>query len=102
MRLTCYVIRDLGLDPKRFSARAVHGHISLWKNELVDPHGAVASAGDVFARKHAEIYSEYQARLTKSGSVDFDDLLGLTVRLLVYHPDVTATYRDRFEHLLVD
>ena len=102
VRLTGYVIRDLGLDPKRFSARAVHGHISLWKNELVDPHGAVASAGDVFARKHAEIYSEYQARLTKSGSVDFDDLLGLTVRLLVDHPDVTATYRDRFEHLLVD
>jgi DNA helicase-2/ATP-dependent DNA helicase PcrA len=102
VRLTGYVIRDLGLDPKRFSSRAVHGHISLWKNELVDPHAAVASAGDVFARKHAEIYSEYQARLVKSGSVDFDDLLGLTVRLLTDHPDVTETYRDRFEHLLVD
>ncbi|MGA1346492.1 MAG: 3'-5' exonuclease, partial [Ilumatobacteraceae bacterium] len=82
--------------------RVVHGHISLWKNELVDPHAAVASAGDVFARKHAEVYSEYQSRLAKSGSVDFDDLLGLTVRLLADHPDVTETYRDRFEHLLVD
>jgi len=102
VRLTGYVIRDLGLDPKRFSARAVHGHISLWKNELVDPHGAVASAGDVFARKHAEVYSEYQSRLAKSGSVDFDDLLGLTVQLLADHPDVTESYRDRFEHLLVD
>ena len=36
-RLTGYVIRDLGLDSKRFTPRGVHGLISLWKNELVDP-----------------------------------------------------------------
>src|SRR5215218_7757852 len=36
-RLTGYVIRDLGLDAKRFTPRAVHGIISLWKNELINP-----------------------------------------------------------------
>ena len=36
-RLTGYVIRDLGLDSKRFTPRGVQGTISLWKNELVDP-----------------------------------------------------------------
>jgi DNA helicase-2/ATP-dependent DNA helicase PcrA len=102
VRLTGYVIRDLGLDAKRFNSRAVHGHISLWKNELVDPATAVATADDIFARKHAEIYSEYQSRLERSGSADFDDLLTHTVRLLRDCPDVLASYRDRFEHLLVD
>src|SRR3954469_23761982 len=37
VRLTGYVIRDLHLDAKRFTPRGVHGAISLWKNELVDP-----------------------------------------------------------------
>jgi ABC transport system ATP-binding/permease protein len=42
VRLTGYVIRDLGLDPKRFTPRGVHGYISLWKNELKDPERAAA------------------------------------------------------------
>ncbi|MGA0356707.1 MAG: UvrD-helicase domain-containing protein, partial [Ilumatobacteraceae bacterium] len=46
VRLTGYVVRDLGLDAKRFASRAAHAHISLLKNELVDPREAVARADD--------------------------------------------------------
>ncbi len=102
VRLTGYVVRDMGLDPKRFNSRAVHGHISLYKNELVDPATAIATADDIFARRHAEIYSEYQTRLERAGAADFDDLLTLTVRLLAECPDVLDEYRGRFRHLLVD
>ena len=102
VRLTGYVIRDMGLDAKRFTPRSVHGQISLLKNELVDPAAAVERAGDIFARRHAEIYVEYQRRLERAGAMDFDDLLGQTVRLLRECPDVLARYRERFEHLLVD
>ena len=42
VRLTGYVIRDLGLDPKRFTPRGVHGLISLWKNELKSPEQVAA------------------------------------------------------------
>ena len=102
VRLTGYVVRDMGLDPKRFNSRAVHGHISLYKNELIDPASAIASADDIFARRHAEIYAEYQTRLERAGAADFDDLLTLTVRLLGECPDVLDEYRGRFRHLLVD
>jgi len=81
VRLTGYVIRDLGLDPKRFTPRGVHGYISLWKNELTDPAQATAEARDIFARKHADVYAEYQARLQKAGAMDFDDLLLNVVKL---------------------
>src|SRR5210317_726753 len=100
--LTGYVVRDLGLDAKRFAWRAVHAHISLLKNELVDPHQAIARADDIFQSKHADIYAEYQARLERSGSMDFDDLLVNVVRLFREHPDVLEEYRRRFTHLLVD
>jgi len=102
VRLTGYVIRDLGLDSKRFPPRSVHGQISLWKNELVDPERAAEQAEDVFARKHADVYAEYQSRLLKAGAMDFDDLLLNVVRLFREHPDVLNHYRERFEHILVD
>ena len=101
-RLVGYCVRDLGLDPKRFSARSVQGAISLWKNELVDVTAARDAAASIFDRKHAEVYELYQDRLVKAGAMDFDDLLMRTVDLFRRHPDVLAAYHDRFRHLLVD
>ncbi len=102
VRLTGYVIRDLHLDAKRFTPRGVHGLISLWKNELLTPADVAARAQNIFDRKHAEVFAEYQARLVKAGAMDFDDLLVNTVSLLRDHADVLEHYRERFEHILVD
>ena len=96
------MIRDLGLDSKRFTPRGVHGVVSMWKNELVDPVQAAAQAQHIFDRKHAEVFAEYQKRLQSAGAMDFDDLLTNTVRLFREHPDVLEHYRQRFEHILVD
>ena len=101
-RLTSYVIRDLGLDAKRFTPRGVHSIISLWKNELIDPDEAHRRAQNIFDRKHADVYAEYQARLLKAGAMDFDDLLTNTVKLFREHGDVLEHYRQRFQHILVD
>ncbi|MDQ3738665.1 MAG: UvrD-helicase domain-containing protein, partial [Actinomycetota bacterium] len=101
-RLTGYVIRDLRLDAKRFPPRAVHAVISRWKNELIDPPTAASTAENIFARKHADVFAEYQRRLQRAGAMDFDDLLTNTVKLLRDHPDVLESYQQRFEHVLVD
>src|SRR3954452_2975591 len=101
-RLTGYVIRDLALDPKKFTSRGVHATISAAKNDLVRADEYAARAGSIFERKIADIYREYQARLEKAGAMDFDDLLTVTVRLFQTCPDVLAHYQERFEHILVD
>ena len=101
-RLAGYVIRDLGLDAKRFPPRAVHGQISLWKNELITPDQAKAQADNPFTRKHAEVYADYQARLLKAGAMDFDDLLMKTVQLFREHGEVLAHYQQRFKYVLID
>ncbi|MFN3255837.1 MAG: DNA helicase PcrA [Ilumatobacter sp.] len=101
-RLTSYVIRDLGLDSKRFTPRGVHAIISLKKNELVSPETMAAEAANIFDRKHAEVYAEYQARLLKAGAMDFDDLLTNVVRLFNEHGNILEHYRERFAHILVD
>ncbi|MFM2077150.1 MAG: ATP-dependent helicase PcrA, partial [Actinomycetota bacterium] len=101
-RLAGYVVRDLGLDAKRFPPRGAHGQISLWKNELITPEMALERASNIFERKHAEIYQDYQARLLKAGAMDFDDLLMNVVMLFRQHPDVLAHYQQRFTHVLID
>ena len=101
-RLTGYVIRDLALDPKRFTPKGVHAQISQYKNDLIFAAEARERAANIFERKIADIYTEYQARLVKAGAMDFDDLLTNAVRLFREHPDVLAQYQERFEHILVD
>ena len=80
-RLVGYVIRDMGLDPRKFPAQSVQGRISLWKNELVGVNKATDSAQHIADRKYPDIYREYQARLVKAGAMDFDDLLVNVVHL---------------------
>jgi DNA helicase-2/ATP-dependent DNA helicase PcrA len=101
-RLTGYVIRDLALDAKRFTPKGVHAQISQYKNDLIFAADARERAANIFERKVADIYTEYQARLAKAGAMDFDDLLTNAVRLFREHPDVRAQYQERFEHILVD
>jgi DNA helicase-2/ATP-dependent DNA helicase PcrA len=101
-RLTGYVIRDLGLDTKRFPPRSVHAAISAAKNDGLDAATYAQKAGNLFERKIAEVFAEYQARLQRAGSMDFDDLLGQALRLMREHPDVLQHYQRRFRHILVD
>ena len=102
VRLTGYVIRDLGLDTKRFPPRSVHAAISAAKNDGIDAEAYTQRAGNLFERKIADVFREYQDRLLRAGSMDFDDLLGHALRLLREHPDVLHHYQQRFKHILVD
>jgi DNA helicase-2/ATP-dependent DNA helicase PcrA len=102
VRLTGYVIRDLGLDTKRFPPRSIHAAISAAKNDGIDAEAYAALAGNLFERKIADVFTEYQSRLQRAGSMDFDDLLGHALRLLREHPDVLQHYQRRFRHILVD
>ncbi|MEK7410598.1 MAG: UvrD-helicase domain-containing protein, partial [Actinomycetota bacterium] len=101
-RLIGYVIRDMGLDTKRFPARGVQARISLWKNELVIPHDAAIAPDSIFDEKYAEIYRDYQRRLERAGAMDFDDLLMNAVRLFRQNSDVLQSYQERFAHILID
>ncbi len=102
VRLTGYVIRDLGLDTKRFPPRSVHASISAAKNDGVDVEAYAQRAGNLFERKIADVFREYQDRLLRAGSMDFDDLLVNALRLLREHPAVLQHYQRRFRHILVD
>jgi ATP-dependent DNA helicase UvrD/PcrA len=102
VRLTGYILRDLNLDPKRMPPRQVHAAISAAKNDLLSPTEMLERALTPYDKKMAEVYAEYQKRLTDASALDFDDLLGQAVNLFRRHPDVASQWRSRFAHVLVD
>lgn len=104
-RLLQMVGRDLDLDIKRYSPRLLANAISNLKNELIDPHQALAGLtedSDDLARAVASVYDEYQRRLRAANALDFDDLIGETVAVLQAFPQIAQYYRRRFRHVLVD
>lgn len=104
-RLLQMVGRDLGLDIKRYSPRLLANAISNLKNELIDPHQALAGLtedSDDLVRAVASVYDEYQRRLRAANALDFDDLIGETVAVLQAFPQIAQYYRRRFRHVLVD
>ncbi|MDA8290850.1 MAG: UvrD-helicase domain-containing protein, partial [Actinomycetota bacterium] len=101
-RLVEHVLDDLGVDTKRFPARAVLGAISQAKSELLDAGAYESRAYTIYERRIAEVFAEYERRLLRANALDFDDLLGAAVRLLREDREVLSYYQERFAHLLVD
>ncbi|HLI14964.1 MAG TPA: UvrD-helicase domain-containing protein [Acidimicrobiales bacterium] len=101
-RLVEHVLEALGLDTRRYAARAVVGAISRAKAALLDPTAYAARATTPFEEVVAEVFAVYDRRLRAANAFDFDDLLGVTLRLLAGDEEVAERYAGRFSHLLVD
>ena len=101
-RLLAQIVKELGLDSKKQSPRWLAAEISRLKNELIGPDRAAQEAEDAKDRLVADVYAQYDERLRLAGAVDFDDIIGRTVGLFRDFPEVAASYRMRFRHVMVD
>ena len=96
-------LKELKIDDKLFSDRAVLSEISNGKNEMLEPKAyAVKYEGDYRKEIIAQIYALYQRRLKENNAVDFDDIINYTIKILTENPDVLEYYTDKFQYVLVD
>ena len=96
------ILKQLNLDPKKWNERTILGTISNAKNDLIDDVAYAAQAGDLYTNIVAKCYEAYQKELRQSESVDFDDLIMLTLRLFDQNPDVLTYYQQKFQYIHVD
>ena len=103
-RLITLIVRELGIDPKRFTPKTFAHRISDLKNELITPaqFAERAVTSNPLERHLAEVYRAYAQRLSSANALDFDDIIMRTVALLQTRPAVAEMYRRRFRHILVD
>jgi DNA helicase-2/ATP-dependent DNA helicase PcrA len=105
LRLMKSVQESVGVDPKRWSPKAIRSEISNAKNQLIDAAEFTAfneATMDLFVRNVARVYPEYEKSLADQNAFDFDDLLMRPVELLESSPELLERYRERFAFVLVD
>lgn len=98
-------IRQIIHDDSKGSSPAaslLQNQISRWKNALLSPQDALSIAQDDLTYRAASVYAEYQRAIKAYNAVDFDDLIGLPVRLFVEHVEIRERWQNKIRHLLVD
>ncbi|MFY9901618.1 MAG: DNA helicase PcrA [Trichococcus sp.] len=96
------IIREKNLDSKKFDHRMILGRISQAKNELQTPKEFGDFAGGYIDNIVFECYKDYQKALENSQSMDFDDLIMLTVKLFQEYPETLSYYQNKFHYIHVD
>ncbi|MDW0111088.1 DNA helicase PcrA [Sporosarcina aquimarina] len=98
------VLKEQNLDPKQYDPRTLLNIISSAKNECIDAkeYRAGVNESNPYDRVIADVYDGYTKKLRKNQSLDFDDLIMLTLRLFEQVPDVLEFYQDKFQYIHVD
>jgi DNA helicase-2/ATP-dependent DNA helicase PcrA len=93
-------LQDLGLDPAQFAPRALQSAITAAKSQMLAPSDL--RGRNYFEEVMQRVYERYQALLTESSALDFDDLLMKAVLLFRQNPELLARYQSRYMHIQVD
>lgn len=100
------VLKDIykanGIKEKELHKDDVLNHISIWKDKMITPDMAISQSTISSYNTVAHLYKEYQERLKNANAMDFDDLVGNTIRLLKEHPDIQAELQKKIQYIMVD
>lgn len=96
------IMGDMGIDEKKVPPQTVRSLISSAKNELIYPAKYRQMAHGFIQEQAAHIFAEYQKQLHAGNAVDFDDLIGLVVRLWQEHPEILKKYQNLWQQVMVD
>lgn len=96
------ILKQLEIDPQQFNPRAILAAISKEKNELVTAEQFAQQIGGYYEEIVARVYGAYQKQLQENNSLDFDDIIMLTVRLFQRFPHILEKYQQLFRHIMVD
>ena len=102
------IVKEMGLDDKKYKPAAVHAKISMAKNNLMSAAAYESDAAIFEQNKRAQmpevgkIFVAYVQRCKQANAMDFDDLLTFTYQLFREHEDIRHKYAARFDYVLVD
>jgi len=96
------ILKDAGGTSDLATARIWQWTISKWKNMGLNAAQAEAIAADDNERITATIMARYEERLAAYQSVDFDDLIGMPLKLLRDFEEVRNKWQATLGHILVD
>ncbi|MBT9474407.1 ATP-dependent helicase [Polaromonas sp.] len=96
------ILKDAGGSTDAATVRNWQWTISRWKGMGLNAAQAEGQVNGDEERVIARIMAQYEERLSAYQSVDFDDLIGLPLKLLQEHEAVRSKWQAALGHVLVD
>lgn len=96
------ILKEENIDPKKHDPRSMIGAISNAKNELLTPDMYEERYTGFVEKIVARCYKRYQKELRQNQSMDFDDLIMLTIQLFEKSPETLSYYQNKFQYIHVD
>ena len=96
------ILKKLDIDSEKYDYRMILNRISQAKNDLEDVEEFNKKYTGYVEQIIGKCYREYQKELAKSMTLDFDDLIMLTVQLFQKHPETLHYYQQKFQYIHVD
>lgn len=96
------ILKKLDIDNEKYDYRMILNRISQAKNDLEDVEEFNKKYTGYVEQIIGKCYREYQKELAKSMTLDFDDLIMLTVQLFQKHPETLQYYQQKFQYIHVD
>src|SRR5688500_7770105 len=95
-------MRELRVHETAMHPSAILARVSLAKNRMETAEGFLDAGTGGRDQLVGSVWQRYREFLARTRSLDFDDLLLETVRLLRDHREVRDQYRKRYRYVLVD
>ena len=94
--------KSLNIDDKKYPARLLASLISSAKNEMVGPSEFAQTAASPAGKVAAKAFVAYEDLLKENNALDFDDLIGRTVKLLKSQKDIRQKRQAGVRYVMID
>ncbi len=96
-------MKELNIDDKTITDKSIQYEISNAKNDMLTPEEYEKRAANDYRKEIiAKVYNLYQKRLKENNAIDFDDIINLTIKVLMENEDVLQYYAGKFQYILID
>ncbi|MEK7572505.1 MAG: UvrD-helicase domain-containing protein, partial [Patescibacteria group bacterium] len=102
-------LKEIGLDPKQYDPRKIKNIISREKGNFKhyeeyqeEKNNSSAGGANYLSKIVAQVWKIYESKKAKENSLDFDDLLLKSTKLLKENEEIRKKYQEKWEYMHVD
>lgn len=95
-------LKEIGIDPKQYDPKKIRSVISRQKGDFKHPLDYGQENNNPFAKIVTRVWTTYEEKKTKENSLDFDDLLLKSVKLLKEREDIRKKYQEKWKYIHID
>jgi DNA helicase-2/ATP-dependent DNA helicase PcrA len=95
-------MKEVGIDPKQYEPRKIKGIISKEKGKFTKMDEFIEKSTGSMDKIVSQIWRLYENKKAKENSLDFDDLLLKSTKLLKENEEIRKLYQEKWEYIHID